>query len=323
MYKILVAIFLLFTIPAGAQQLSNHNRHELEILQDSMKFYAHDMIFGILGPDRFHADSLFIRLLVRALKIPYSYEFPFDSIQTVSILYPPDKSFRIFTWELERDESYFRQYGAIQMNTANGSLKLFPLFDASDFSQVPTDSVRTNLNWIGAIYYGMVMKTFQDRKYYTLLGFDDNDFSTTKKWIEVLTFDAKGNPEFGGHFFSYPNDSIKPQQPVDRFCLEYKKDARTRMDYDPDMDMIIFDHLISETNHQNEKYTLIPDGDYEGFKWEGGKWVLVSKVFDQKLQNGQEPVPAPILNDKGLPDEKKLMEQSEKNMKKDDTPPQP
>ncbi|MGI8952928.1 MAG: hypothetical protein ACR2FN_15255 [Chitinophagaceae bacterium] len=320
MHKFLISIFLFISVSSFSQHISNANFKQLQLLEDTMKIYSDKMILDALAPTRFEADSIFTRMLVRALKTPYSFDYPFDSIETVSKIYAPDSNFRIFTWQFEKDESYFQQRGAIQIKTKDGSLKLFPLIDMSDFTENSTDSVRSNLNWIGAIYYAIIMKNYKGKNYYTLLGYDDNDFESTKKWIEVLTFDNSGNPQFGGRYFDYPEDSLKPAQPAFRFCLEYKKDARARMNYDSDMDMIIFDHLISENNHQSEKFTLIPDGDYEGFKWVNGKWQLVSKVFTYKLQNGQEPVPAPIKDDKGNTDEKKLEEQSEKNMQS--KPPQ-
>lgn len=316
MYKLVLASFLFLSFCAGAQGLSTADRKALQRSEDSIKQFSRDMIFAPMVWDRLQADSIFTRGLVRALRTPYSFSYAFDSINTISKVYAPDSSFRIFTWQFEKDESYFRQRGAIQMRTKDGSLKLFPLLDVSQFVSIPTDSVRNNLNWIGAIYYGIVQKEYQGKNYYTLLGFDDNDFSTTRKWLEVLTFDNKGEPVFGGKYFNYKEDSIKPAQPAYRFCLEFKKDARARMNYDAEMDMIIFDHLISENNHQSEKYTLIPDGDYEGFKWTNGKWNYITKVFDFKLGDGQAPMPAPIKDDNGKSNEKILQEQSEKNMRK-------
>ena len=64
------------------------------------------------------------------------------------------------------------------------------------------------------------------------------------------------------------------------------------------MKMIIYDHLISENNQPDKKYTYIPDGDYEGFKWENGKWLHVDKVFTFKLQDGQAPVEKPLKEGK-------------------------
>ncbi len=290
---------LFFCSNIFAQHITPENYTRLANEENSLKVYAKKMILDSDAVERFRADSIFIKGLVQALRINNSFYYPFDSIITVSKLYSPDSAFRIFTWQLRRDDAYFRQYGAIQMHTADGSIKVFPLLDISDFASVPTDSVRTNNNWIGAIYYNMVMKEYQHKKYYTLLGYDENDFATTKKWMEVLQFDEQDKPVFGGTFFDYPKDSIKPDQPAYRFCLEYRKEASVKLNYDAEMDMVVFEHLISESNEPHKKYTLIPDGDYEGFKWKNGKWVYVDKVFDFKLKDGEEPVPQPLFNDDG------------------------
>ncbi len=60
----------------------------------------------------------------------------------------------------------------------------------------------------------------------------------------------------------------------------------------------------------------MPDGDYEGFKWQNGKWVHINKVFDFKLKDGEAPIIDPILDQKGNKDEKKLQEKSDKNKPK-------
>lgn len=292
-------LFLLLIISTSLKaQLSNDNLKFLKLQEDSLSYYAHEMVFDSFAENRFHYDSVFIRSLIKSLKTPYSFEYPFDSIAAVSRLYAPDSAFRIFTWQLQRDESYYRQEGAIQIKTKDGSLKLTGLLDASDFTSTPTDSVRTNKNWIGAIYYNIVLKEYKGKKYYTLFGYDDNDLTSTRKWLEVLTFDENNRPVFGGNYFDYKDDELKAPQPVDRFLLEYEKDTRARLVYDPEMDMIVFDHLISESNEPQKKYTLIPDGDYEGFKWQNGRWTHVDKIFNQALKDGEAPRPQPLFDEK-------------------------
>lgn len=296
-----IFILLLFASAEADAQLSNADLESLKKQEDSLAYYSHKMITDSIAENRFEYDSIFTRKLVQALRIPYSFNYPFDSIITVSHLYAPDSTFRIFTWQLQKDESYYRQKGAIQLNTKDGALKLFPLIDVSDFSSTPTDSVRRNTNWIGALYYNMVMKEFKGRKYYTLFGFDDNDFMSTRKWLEVLSFNANGEPVFGGTYFNYKDDELKAHQPVSRFLFEYKKDAKARLNYDPEMDMIVFDHLISENNEPQKKFTLIPDGDYEAFQWKNGKWVHIDKLFNESLQDGQAPRPEPLYDKNGKP----------------------
>ncbi len=309
-------LFLAFcvAVAASAQGLSKQSLAGLKKDEDSLKNYSRQMIMEKTALQRFTADSVFIRMLVRALKTPNSFYYPFDSLETVSRIYAPDSSFRIFSWQWERDEDYFRQRGAIQMKTADGSLQLYPLVDMSEFTKAPQDSVRTGRNWIGAIYYGIVMKTFNNKKYYTLLGYDDNNMRSAKKWIEVLSFDESGKPVFGGPFFSMKVGKIDSFASIARYGMEYKKEGRARMNYDKEMEMIVFDHLVLEDKQVERPYNMVPDGDYQGFKWTNGKWVLVDKVFNYKLSDGQAPMPAPLKDASGKSDELKLLEQSEKNL---------
>lgn len=313
------SIFFLFCvlwlIHGSAQTLSTQDRIQLSKKEDSLQLFADKMINAESPSDRFRADSNFVRGLVRALKVKNSFKYPFDSLKTVSRLYSPDSLFRIFTWQMKKDEYVLLQKGAIQMKTNDGSLKLFPLFDYSMFTGRPQDSVRTRNNWIGAIYYKIIMKEHGGKKYYTLLGFDDFSISSNKKWMEVLSFNESGEPVFGGPFISFKEDSVK--KPVQaRFNIEYKKEAGTLFNYNPEMDMIIFDHLISETEQPEKKDTYIPDGDFEGFKWKNGQWVHVDKVFDFKLEDGAFPSEARILDDAGNIDEKQLEEASQRNIDK-------
>lgn len=294
---LLMLIILFTSATAYSQNLSEQDFQELQKKEKSLMQYARDMILAPLPSDRFSADSIFTRQFVQCLKTSYSFYYPFDSIKTVAMLYPPDSSFRIFTWQIKRDEAYFRHHGAIQMNTKDGKLKLFPLLDVSDFVAEPIDSIRSNKNWIGAIYYSMVEKEFDHKKYYTLLGYDDNDFTTTRKWIEVLSFNQNGEPVFGGNYFEYPADGLKPDPPVSRMLIEFKKDAGVRITYDPELDLIMMDHLVSLEDTPEKKYTLVPDGDYEAFEWKKGRWHYVEKVFNEKLEDGQAPVPAPLFDD--------------------------
>lgn len=325
--RILSIILLLLCFKQlQAQQLSGQDLTVIKKQEDSLKNLGIKMINEKTAVQRFLADSAFIKILVRALKKPYSFYYPFDSLQNISRFYAPDTSFRIFSWQFTRDEDYSRQRGAIQMRTADGSLKLFPLVDMSDFTTAPQDSIRTGKNWIGCIYYSIVMKLYNGKKYYTLLGYDENNMRSTKKWIEVLHFDDNGNPQFGGPFFSIPTGDVKARGTGKqaRFVMEYKKDGKARMNYDKELDMIVFDHLVPEDGKSDKAYTFIPDGDYMGFKWLNGKWVQVDKIFNQSLEDGQAPVPKPLKDSDGKNNEQILMQQSEKNrllIKQEKTPP--
>ena len=302
---------------ASRKHIAAKDNLQLVKQEDSLKTFAFNIVNADEPNQRFRADSNFIRMLVRSLKIPNSFYFPFDSLQTISKLYAPDSSFRIFTWQIKKDVYEFWQRGAIQMRTPDGSLKLYPLHDVSMFSKKPQDSVRGANNWIGAIYYRIIQKNFKGKNFYTLLGFDDFTINSNKKWMEVLTFNEQGQPVFGGPYFSFKNDSAKVSKKVtDRFYIEYKKEASTTFNYDSSLNLIVYDHLVSETDEPSRKESYVPDGDYEGFSWTDGQWLHVPKVFNTTLQDGQFPTEQKILNDAGGIDEQLLKQQSENNKKK-------
>ena len=315
MKKPLVLIIFLFVLTSlDAQKLTASDTRILKQKEDSLKFLAKSLIVDSLTAGRMRNDSLFVRTLVRGLQVKNSFYYPFDSVQGISKLYSPDSAFRIFSWSLSYDDFYSRQRAAIQFKTPDGSLRLVPLTDYSEFTAAPTDSIRTKDNWIGAVYYNIIKTQHNGKNYYTLFGFDDNSVRSSKKWIDVLSFDNRSMPVFGGNF-SFEKDTAR-RAPQNRFYIEYKKEASALVNYDPEMNMILVDHLISESEENDKPYTFVPDGDYEGFEWKNGKWVHVNKVFDQKLEDGQAPMPDPILDDRGNRNEERLQQSSDKNRAK-------
>src|SRR5690349_10339354 len=141
-----IALMILLSQAAYAQWTAA-DKKELARKEDTLKKFSKQIVFGNNPAVSLRADSNFIRTFVRALKVKNSFYYPFDSV-SISKLYAPDSSFRIFTWQWTKDEYVYLQRGAIQMRTPDGSLKLFPLHDVSMFTGKPDDSTRTAANWI-------------------------------------------------------------------------------------------------------------------------------------------------------------------------------
>ena len=297
--------------------ISSSDKKQLILKEDSLKSLSRDIVLDSNTAGRMISDSQFVKTLVRTLLIKNSFYYPLDSVIGISKLYAPDTSFRIITWNISYSDYYHRQRGVIQFKPINGVSKFIPLRDYSEFTMGAGDSVRNNLNWIGAVYYNMVKTQFKGKNYYTLFGIDYNELRSNKKWIEVMTFNERNEPVFGGPYFSFEKDSI-PKPPLFRYSIEYKKDAATLVNFIAEEKKILVDHLISETDEPEHKWTFVPDGDYEGFTWENGRWVHIEKVFTFKLQDGQAPVGEQLMDNRGNKNEEKLQEKSEKNKKKKD-----
>ena len=303
--------FFLFGSTCFAQRISSHEKKIFEKKEDSLKTFAYQILNGRNVEDRFKADSQFTKTFVRTLQINNSFYYPFDSLISIAKVIPTDSTFKIFTWQLVINGDVVRQHGAIQMKTPDGSLKLFPLIDKTDLINNLADTITSNRAWIGAIYYSIIEEKAFGKTYYTLLGFDDNNLNSDRKFIDVLTF-KDGQPVFGAPIFSF----LGSHNAINRYVMEYKKNAGPKLAYDKDMGLIIYEHLISETGEPQKKYTYIPDGDYEGLKWKDGKWVYIKKIFNQKTPEGQEPVPQPILDAKGNIDESKLSQRMPEGQEK-------
>ena len=226
---------------------------------------------------RLNADSIFTKALVQQLKTPYSFNYTFDSLQSIKHIKSPDGMFKIFTWQIDLGDGTYRQRGAMQVPTNDGSLKLFPFFDNSDFVQNNSIGVFNRKKWIGAIYYDIIPITTNDGTLYTLLGFDENTNTISKKVIEILQF-MNNEPIFGGDYFSYPPDPTYPIAKVDRFILQYKKGSNAIIKYNSETKGIIISELASTENDLNKIETLVPSGNEFYFEWVNNKWTMVKKI---------------------------------------------
>ncbi len=244
--------------------------------------------------DRAQACFKFIPKLVEALKVKGSFSYPFDSLKTISIQTSPDRLFRVFSWQLRWGDGLFRHFGAVQMNA--DSLVLYPLFDMSDSLQTDINAIGGADAWYGALYYNIYQFKHKKKIYYTLFGFDQNDLWSNKKLLEVLTFE-NGKPVFGAPVFQF-EDSTRKKTVLNRFIMEYRKDATVSLNYSVDEKMIIFDHLVApEERLVDLTFTYLPDGTYEGFKLKGGKWQHVEKIKTINIDKPDSP-PVPVPKEK-------------------------
>lgn len=258
--------------------------------EDSLKQISDVILNGDEQGERQDACYRFIRMLVQALKVEDSFDYPFDSLKAISILVPDDKSFRIFNWQLPLSSGTQRYFGAIQIKD-KAELKLFPLYDYSDNFKDAVDTITGNERWYGALYYRMMQVKSKGKKYYMLFGWDGNNMLSNKKVLEVLSFTKKKEPVFGAEIFDFGKDSDR--NGIKRFMLEYKEDAQVSLNYDADLGMITYDHLIpQDPSTKDLPYTYVPDGSYEAFAWKHGKWNHVDNVFTSTMQ--EAPFPDPV-----------------------------
>jgi len=209
-----------------------------------------------------------ISLLFRkVLENDSSFDYRFRSLKHVGILYSPDLKFRIIQWNLPYRDGTHKYFSFIQYQKSKRKTILIELHDKSDKIDKPEFKKLTNENWYGALYYKIIHNKYKGNEYYTLLGADLNDLFTKKKIVEILTFDKKGNPEFGALVFKNRNQAFT------RIIFEYNVQANMVLTYDKDKEMIIYDHLSPSRPSLVGRFEFYgPDFSYDGMKFERGVW---------------------------------------------------
>ncbi len=296
MYKILAfAVCLGFSIPLSAQTVGNISDENLEALhtwEDTLAILSYAIVNDSTPDYRFAACRKMIPMLVQALKTEHSFQYPFERLKTVSIQYPQDSSFRVFTWQLYVDKDEYRYYGAIQMNTPE--LRLFPLIDRSaNVADVEQEELSPD-EWYGSLYYNIKECKGAQGKYYLLFGFDGFEFFRKRKIVDVLTF-KDNKPTFGAPVF-VSREKGKPEQIKKRLFLEYSAASSVRLNYDEALQLLIFDHLIPMAGQYNEGMVMVPDGSYEGYRFEKGVWKYESMVLHEIIE--EAPRPYPVLDER-------------------------
>lgn len=261
---------------APAPAIAPQDMDSLKKYELALKAVSDSMIDGQRQYTRIRATLKFIPLMVKALKIKGSIDYPFDTLKFMKKLSPPDKSFRLYNWTLKYDDGSFRYYGAIQMNTPDGRLKLFPLRDYREKIDTDMEKIVVGADeWVGALYYDLIPEKIKGKDYYTLLAWDGNVYLSKKKVIDVLSFDKDGKPVFGAPIFDVKG-VIK-----NRIVFQFSGNANMLLQYIPEHNMITFDKLVPPNpSSEGFLYTYVPDGTYDYFIWKKNKWLFQEELFD-------------------------------------------
>lgn len=290
-FKYLFLYLSLFTLttfiskPTSAQALDS-------ILVDSIRNYefrlmglSREMVSSFDELTRISSGKSFIINLSRALRIPNSYFYPFDSVKHIIILKSPDDMFRIMTWNVATNDEKFRYFGVIQMNP----LKLekmkdkdwyksfFPLIDRSDSINSNTYLfTETDANhWFGAAYYKIIKTSYKKKDYYTLLGWDGADRTRNKKIADILFF-RDGSPYFGAPLFD-----MKKKRPFSRLVYEFNNQASMGLRYDEKQKLLLIENIVPDkpANAGNFEF-YYPDGSFDALSWKNGKWEKQKGIIE-------------------------------------------
>ena len=265
--KQLYITLLLFLSFQYSQAQMSASEDSLKTIQSTILQQENDSLKKIL-------NEKFIAVLMRALANASSINYPFDSLKTISILTPSDKSFRIYNWEISFSDASIAYFGLIQsMNKKKNAITLTLLSDQSPSIKKPENTALDAKNWYGAHYYKLIETKLKKKKYYTLLGANWSSILLRKKIIDVISIGNDGKPKFGEAIFK--SDKIISK----RIVFQYAEEVSMSLRYDTNKDMILFDHLSPRSPELKGQYEFYaPDLSVDGYQWKKGKWNYVNDV---------------------------------------------
>lgn len=290
----ILSLVLLISLNLFAQD-KNATISQLNAYNDTLKILSRKLYSSQTDAEKHKWNEQMLKTFETALNQENSFNYPFDSLNDIGRLTSPDNSFRIINWNLPKADGTHEYFGFIQNKYLQKTKKnifktetkeimqLYPLIDKSAEITDAESYVSDNKKWYGMLYYKIIVKKSKKNTYYTLLAWDGNDKFSSKKFIDVLTFDKNGVPKFGAPIF---NMNRLHQR---RVVFEYSSSCTMSLKYNSKKDSIIFDHLVPPNAQLEGQYQYYcSDLGCDGLGFKRGKWNFETDIIATNEKDGKE-----------------------------------
>ena len=209
-------------------------------------------------------------LIESILAYPGSFDYPFESFQTLSTLRSPDNVFRLFNWNIEDNNGLNSHYCYMILPSRADKPNEVIKFKEDNVTIPPRpENLLLPTTWYGALYYKIIPVEKGNKTLYTMIGYNGGSRNTNKKILDVFYFKGKtlrlGYPLF--------QESAGSKQLLKRVFFEYSEKATIAVNFNDQLDAIVFDHLVPETPNLTGMYDFyVPDMTYDGYTWGGSIW---------------------------------------------------
>jgi hypothetical protein len=198
----------------------------------------------------------------------------------------PDGTFRMFTWNVPREDGSHLYEGYLLMRIGSRQ-SLVELRDMSAGIPSPEVPELGPDRWYGALYYDVVLVKKGAKTYYTLLGWKGHSSVETRKVIEVLHFKGK-QPRFGAPLFG--TGRLKANRKV----FGYSFQTSMGLWYEKDQGRIVLDHLSpARADMEGQRAFYGPDLSYDAYVWDKGVWRYERDIDARDIRRSGKPFNAP------------------------------
>lgn len=277
---IFLVLGLLNTYQAVSQEVV------MDSIQENLLYYSDIMINALEDNTRQRAAEEFDIYFNEYLNQNGTLGTDQNHLKYIFQVQPDDKSFHIVSWVIRENDNSFEYKAYIVFD--DGTFKQFnrtdPLSKSTAFIDASLD------DWYGCLYYKILEL---DKNEYLIFGYDLYSKFDKMLMVDYLKVEDK-EVSLGSEIFE---DKSELGTYLNRLIITYSSDASVNLNYNKSLKMIIQDHLEERMGLQEgQGPTNIPDGTYEGYTLEDGKWKYVEKIYNHVYE--KPPRPKPVLNKK-------------------------
>lgn len=200
-----------------------------------------------------------------------AFTHKFANLKYLGQITSKNSRLKILTWNMLLKNSASRYYCYFINNTGEKK-QVYKLEGEYSEGPVRNDTIYSDKNWYGALYYDLRPFKKDNQLYWVLLGIDFGNPAVTRKIIDILSFSPNGRIIFGRKLFTSGN-AMKYRE-----VLEYSSGAVVSLKFVTDKS-IVFDHLVpvSPAYKGNREY-YGPDFSYDAYNFEKGIWKFKSDI---------------------------------------------
>lgn len=253
----------------GGNTLFAQNPENRTSLPDTLK-----ILYSRLQKSNEDEEKLRINDSIRMIIDGYAasdtiFEHKFDSIRYLGQITSPDSLLKLLTWNLLLTDGTNKYYlYIIRRSSPENKGQIYRLTGEFSEKQIRTDTLYTESDWYGALYYEVRPVIAGKEVTYILLGFNFGNSPLARKIIEVLRFSEDNEIVFGMEWF------LVGKVLKFRDVLEYSSSAVTTLRFANDT-LIVFDHLVPfSPEFINDRRYYGPDYSYDGYEYNNGLWNI-------------------------------------------------
>lgn len=203
----------------------------------------------------------------------------FPNLRYLGQITSSDSLVKIITWNLVlRDEPgrYFCYF--IRKSPDGKPNTVYSLTNTYSEKPINTDTIYSQSDWYGALYYDIKPFRTQNNYCWVLLGINFSNPLVTRKIIEVITFTPGNSIIFGRKWFDYSGNIEY------RHVFEYSSTGIMSLRFGSDTS-IVFDHLVPLPPSANDGHMYSgSDYSFDAYILKNGLWNL---TFNVDVRNRQ------------------------------------